>query len=264
MSKEKIGQTQLLVVYQGLARLGFASVTSVDKERRCIELMEARHEADPSLHWQCVDILQIADECKGAPLCGGGFDVVADKGGLDAFLVEDVGAHALLEAHRALKPGGVYLIVSMHPERLLSRLLQNPSIGFEWTIKHHFVPMHGNPAVKVSLVLARKSQEAKDSPSLPDVQSHTREVMNWWFREEKPLVNPQTVKEIARAFARPLPVEEAHLVLTKIIFGGDLDFAGADFTLQDFLDDLGAMNPNGPAAREVSELDAIAYLLNNQ
>lgn len=61
----------------------------------------------------------------------GMFEMIVDKGTLDAILVEGAIWTMLNEVHRLLKVGGVYIIFSLNTEKLLSPLLGTKSLGFD-------------------------------------------------------------------------------------------------------------------------------------
>ncbi|XP_076837747.1 EEF1A lysine methyltransferase 4 isoform X2 [Brachyhypopomus gauderio] len=61
---------------------GFSFITSVDFSSVCVETMAQRHPHHPGLSWLCMDVRRLA-------FPDGVFDVVVEKGTLDAMLVEE-------------------------------------------------------------------------------------------------------------------------------------------------------------------------------
>jgi SAM-dependent methyltransferase len=73
------------------------------------------------------------------------FDVVFDKGALDALMAEDTdavhtqAAKMLAEISRVLKPGGVYVCVTMAQDFIIQRLLDTYLLGGGWAVDVHCV-----------------------------------------------------------------------------------------------------------------------------
>ena len=126
-------------------------VISNDYDSGCIDHMQARTDAQTSdasrrLEWVTADLSVVAvdNEASRGMLQAGAFGGVVDKGTLDAMLCEGLGADVtgegssasassalMCNASRLLAPGGVYIIVSLHPPAMLVRLLEAEGLGFE-------------------------------------------------------------------------------------------------------------------------------------
>lgn len=63
-------------------RAGYTSITNVDYSSVCVESMAERHKECAQLSWLCMDARRLA-------FPDGVFDVVLEKGTLDAMLVEE-------------------------------------------------------------------------------------------------------------------------------------------------------------------------------
>jgi len=99
---------------------GYTNVTNVDFDAGVIDEMRRKHaEKCPKMQWLVMDVTAMHD------LADGAFDVVLDKGTMDAMFTDasaDVLASIdgmLREVRRLLAPGGLYLVVTLAQEHLL-------------------------------------------------------------------------------------------------------------------------------------------------
>ncbi|KAF1795848.1 S-adenosyl-L-methionine-dependent methyltransferase [Phytophthora cactorum] len=103
-----------------LAADGFLSLLSVDFSARVIDEMRRKH---PALQWQVMDMTDMR------ALEDASFDLVMDKGALDALMAEDTpeikrdASKMLREVRRVLSPGGRYCCVTMAQDFILQHLL---------------------------------------------------------------------------------------------------------------------------------------------
>ncbi|XP_076837746.1 EEF1A lysine methyltransferase 4 isoform X1 [Brachyhypopomus gauderio] len=119
---------------------GFSFITSVDFSSVCVETMAQRHPHHPGLSWLCMDVRRLA-------FPDGVFDVVVEKGTLDAMLVEETDpwnisysgrkeVHQVLsEVSRVLTPGGRFISVTFAQPHFRKRLYARTEYG--WSVKHY-------------------------------------------------------------------------------------------------------------------------------
>ncbi|CAA7045546.1 unnamed protein product [Microthlaspi erraticum] len=134
------GSFQILVPGCGNSRLsehlydaGFRDITNVDFSKVVISDMLRRNiRTRPELRWRVMDItkMQLADES---------FDMVLDKGALDALMEPEVGTKLgnqyLSEAKRVLKPGGKFVCLTLAESHVLALLFSRFRFGWKMTVQ---------------------------------------------------------------------------------------------------------------------------------
>eukprot|EP00741_Cyanophora_paradoxa_P015877 tig00020909_g15328.t1 len=113
---------------------GYKDITNVDISPIVIDAMR-RANAERSMHWHTMDIRQLPADWAGK------FDVVIDKGTMDALLCGEGSTANVLamcqNISRVLKPGGVFVMISYGaPDHRLC-YLENREFG--WGIKVHTI-----------------------------------------------------------------------------------------------------------------------------
>jgi spermidine synthase/ubiquinone/menaquinone biosynthesis C-methylase UbiE len=141
-----------------LAADGFTQLLSVDFSERVIDEMRRKQ---PTLQWKVMDMTDMRE------LQDGSFDLVMDKGALDALMAEDtaeIKADALkmlTEVSRVLAPGGRYCCVTMAQDFILQHLL-----GFfcqdvmQWSVGVQELPREARKPFAPFLVAALKCAKA--------------------------------------------------------------------------------------------------------
>ncbi|KAG2565624.1 hypothetical protein PVAP13_7NG121000 [Panicum virgatum] len=112
---------------------GFRRITNVDFSRVVVADMLRRHaRARSEMRWRVMDMtdMQFAD---------GSFDVILDKGGLDALMEPGAGTKLgtkyLNEAKRVLKSGGKFVCLTLAESHVLGLLLSEFRFGWDMSIQ---------------------------------------------------------------------------------------------------------------------------------
>ncbi|KAJ7521159.1 hypothetical protein O6H91_19G040400 [Diphasiastrum complanatum] len=137
-------QSQILVPGCGNSELsaqmydaGFHHITNIDFCQAVIREMLHKHaRSRPRMMWRVMDMTNMQ-------FPGKSFDVVMDKGGLDALLGEPeedptTGRLFLSEVRRVLKPGGRYACVTLAQKHVIDILMSNFRCG--WSLDVHEIP----------------------------------------------------------------------------------------------------------------------------
>lgn len=133
---------------------GFRSITNVDFSKVVISDMLRRNVRDrPGMRWRVMDMtqLQFADET---------FDVVLDKGGLDALmepeLGSDLGNRYLSEVKRVLNDGGKFICLTLAEAHVLGLLF--PKFRYGWSVSLEDIPQKASkkPSLTTFMLIAKK------------------------------------------------------------------------------------------------------------
>lgn len=120
---------------------GYKTITNVDYSHVCVENMSQRHSDCVEMSWVCMDACRLA-------FPDSSFDVVIEKGTLDAMLVEErdpwnisEGSAQLLhkvlkEISRVLKPGGRFVSVTFAQPHFRKKLYAHQE--YNWAINYHY------------------------------------------------------------------------------------------------------------------------------
>ncbi|XP_073013391.1 uncharacterized protein [Typha latifolia] len=142
-SSSSTSPIQILVPGCGSSRLsehvydaGFKHITNVDFSKVIVSDMLRRYvRSRPEMRWRVMDMteLQFADES---------FDVILDKGGLDALMEPELGPQLgskyLKEVKRVLKSGGKFLCLTLAESHVLGLLFSEFRFGWESSV--HAIP----------------------------------------------------------------------------------------------------------------------------
>lgn len=141
---------------------GFHDITNLDFSKVVISDMLRRNVRDrPLMRWRVMDItsIQFADRT---------FDVVLDKGGLDALMEPEFGSKLgdqyLSEVKRVLKTGGNFVCLTLAESHVLGLLF--PKFRFGWEMTIHCIPQKpsSKPSLNTFMVVAVKGDSSAVDP----------------------------------------------------------------------------------------------------
>lgn len=241
-----------------LAAGGCAEVTSIDTEPRCIAHMRARTAGVAALRWEVLDATHAGGLL--APLGGAApFDLVLDKGTLDAIVCagDDAACRAAFNARRALAPGGVLAVVTLHVDSKVRRFLDAPAgpgargaYALGWA-SVRATPLRAPPAFSGQALVCVAPSAAEGAEGSAGgwegdarFDAYARAVAGAAHADETPLLTPQREAELRLAWgmralgaASPaqarVPLREAH----ALIFSAA---ERAEYALEDFEADVAA------------------------
>lgn len=168
MAAKLKGSLRVLVVGCGNSELskdlyddGFTNIVSVDFSELVIEEMRKKH---PQLQWQVMDMTQMT------AFADASFDVVLDKGALDALMAADTdeikadATKMLTEVERVLANGGRYFCVTMAQDFILAHLLTyfcQQAEASAWSVAVHEIPRDARKPFVPFLVTLAKAATVK-------------------------------------------------------------------------------------------------------
>ena len=135
-----------MLSYELVDKGGFGSVVSIDNDDEVIRHMAHMHRDDRRLKWYTYDILNNSSDCSciSKDICGckhmedERYDLIIDKGTLDAILVGGAICDMLYQVYRLLKPRtGVYFICSLFSREVIYPILSSQSLGY--TVQYHTI-----------------------------------------------------------------------------------------------------------------------------
>ncbi|XVF29077.1 hypothetical protein REPUB_Repub15cG0088900 [Reevesia pubescens] len=152
---------QILVPGCGNSRLsehlydaGLEDITNIDFSKVVISDMLRRNIRDrPKMRWRVIDMTQMQ-------FTDGTFNVVLDKGGLDALMEPELGPQLgnqyLSEVKRVLKPRGKFICLTLAESHVLGLLF--PKFRFGWNVSLYAIPQKPStkPDLQTFMVIAEK------------------------------------------------------------------------------------------------------------
>ncbi|GAB4844076.1 hypothetical protein Ancab_014040 [Ancistrocladus abbreviatus] len=160
---------QILIPGCGNSRLsehlydaGFLAITNIDFSKVVISDMLRRNVRQrPGMRWRVMDMTSMQFEDVA-------FDVVIDKGGLDALMEPELGPKLgnqyLSEVKRVLKLGGKFICLTLAESHVLGFIFSK--FRFGWKMVLHSIPQmpHNKPGLRTFMVVIEKDKPCSLSP----------------------------------------------------------------------------------------------------
>jgi 2-polyprenyl-3-methyl-5-hydroxy-6-metoxy-1,4-benzoquinol methylase len=252
--------TSTLAIDLHTAYPSLVTVHSIDNDKSCIQYMEQTYSATHSLTWMVYDMIECPDvPNKSTLLQSQSYDIIVDKGSLDAMLVEGCITPMLCEVYRLLKPTGVYFLCSLHPPELLEPLLTRSPLNLN--VQFPMQPKDKDTIVSdvVSTVMAAgnrqkniaictKNIDCSSSVSVSvdatEMIATENEVMKDFFQNQNPFLTEEKKEELKQHYlARgsvPYTLKDAHMIISTGLCGESFDTPDCDldYTYELFEEDL--------------------------
>lgn len=239
-----------------LVGAGYSSVTAMDRDSGCIEHMRARHGSVPGLSWRQCDLVT-GDMAELLP--GGLAELVLDKGTLDCAICEDTVAQLLLAVRRVLAAGGVYVAISFRSAELLRPLLTCDELGMEPPELEPIVALRGEDATLCRL----RTRHEGGGADAEAVAGHVQRVMDWWYREQQPLLTPERREALETAWQAQGAGAGGGRLPLRVAFGLVLSAdEQEEVGLEGFVEDVRGFLEHDAA--DLSLEQAVAYLEGSQ
>lgn len=267
-----------MLSYALVDRGNFGQVVSIDNDVEVIKHMSAMYQGDQRLKWYAYDIItgESLNSHSAEHLMDEKYDIIIDKGTLDAVLVEGSIYTMLHDVYRLLKPTGIYFVCSIFSFEMLQPLLSLPVLGYH--VEYSAISDESDNKTVGNIYICRKICQLSRSESgyhAIDIEELAREedrVMHDYFKSKQPILTTDKQQSIKKQFEsfhlskQDLNVENDHditiegdyITLTdayRIMFGEELSL-GYSYDL--FLEDI----QNFPLSREnhMNSTEAIEFL----
>ena len=272
-----------------LLDLGYGEVVNIDNDSACVQHM-ANMYSDPRMKWYTYDLVEYSgDNAIKGSTCDGAFDIVVDKGTLDAILVEGAVYRMLAEVHRFMRPNGIYILCSINSEQILQSLVGAPALDFEVSLNSIIdhtnditgseegdagakrYNLHTNPSAKVQGIVAickKRPDTAGTRVDLDALAQQEKEALDFYFKDEEPLLTPELELQLRHRFMTTLSKVGGETItdltqLHAIILN---EAERAAYTLDLFLEDLKVFQQerNRPIHTGLSCDEAVEFLYQMQ
>lgn len=162
----------------------YPTIISLDNDLGCIQHMKCLHDEEHDrLKWLHYDLIErTGEDADYFRHVNKYFDLIVDKGTLDAILVEGSVYVMLADINRYLKVNGIYMICSIHPKELLSAVLTLPELHFN-------VTFYDTDDCSGSIAICKKvNDDEVDEEKLMTDEKHC---LDHYFKVQTPLLTAE-------------------------------------------------------------------------
>ena len=220
------------------------SVVSLDNNESCIAYMRDKYKDITNMSWIVYDLIETIENNENIEekeiekienmMKTASYDLVIDKGTLDAVLVEGSIAIMLYNIYRVLKTNGIYFLCSLHSPTLLEPLLS--SIPLQMSVQ--FLGDCGIEDGKCKTVAICKKINNNHYIDLNQMIETETNVMNEFYQQTQPLLTLENKNLIEQLFqSQDNPYLSFHTI-HNLIFELNGPLYSMGYTIDLFLEDV--------------------------
>ena len=178
------------------------AVLSIDNDPNIISYMRSQGGGDEKMQWMEYDIVDNVGSLQEESHSGS-YDLVVDKGTLDAVLVGGAVYTMLLDINRLLRCGGAYVVCSIFGMQVLTALLGIEELG--WQVRIHTIDYTElKEDTRGTVAICKKVTDKGISAEV--LQRAEKLVMDLHFQEITPLLTAEYESTVRERFAKVIKV----------------------------------------------------------
>ncbi len=251
-----------LLSYDLVEKKGYRNILSIDNDIDCINYMREKYQDNIHLNWMVYDMVDNSNN--STILSDKSYDLIIDKGTLDAILVEGLVCTMLHDIHRILNVGGVYFICSLHSSTFLASLLEIEELDFKVTY-YECKSMKNQGNIIGTIAICEKKND--NIINIENLKKNEIFNMDKHFQEDNPFLTYELQEQISNEFysyysqTNPHPIDNVDIVVVPIEIAYKLMFTENDrlyYSFELFLEDLNSFDY---ASKDVLSLkEAIEFI----
>jgi len=184
-----------LLSYDLVVKGGYRNVLSIDNDSDCINYMREKYQDNFNLQWMVYDMVDKSNNSN--ILSDKSYDLIVDKGTLDAVLVEGLVSTMLYDIHRMLNVGGVYFICSLHSSTFLASLLEINELKLKVSY-YECKSMKNQGNIIGTIAICKKIND--QIVNIETLQKNEILNMDKHFQEDNPYLTSELQEQISNEF----------------------------------------------------------------
>lgn len=194
------------ILSEEVYKQGFGQVISIDNDKECIEYMKQKYISNSQLKWFTYDLITGENDCPEEYINQGFYDLIIDKGTLDACLVEGSVYTMLACIYRFLNnTTGRYIVCSLYSQSMMLALLGTLSLGYLVNVYQTAASINevGFACMQGNIFICKKKHQDITIDNAIDLHSlklEEKDIMDHHFQEEKPLLTKERENQIKGFF----------------------------------------------------------------